>query len=249
MKAIIADDEPELRNRLHQSLLRVWPDLEIVAQAADGTTALEAIRTHTPDVVFLDIRMPGMSGLKVAKQILGQCHIVFVTAYDQYAVEAFEQNAVDYLLKPYTDDRLQKTVARIQAQTTAPSKQDGLEDILQRLEANLSQNVSPVQWLRASIADDTFLIHVDDISYFESDTKYTSIHTREREYQIRTPLKELEQQLDPSQFWRIHRGIIVNLRYIDKAKRLLDGRYLLYLKHSDQELTVSRSYAHLFRQM
>lgn len=250
MKAIIADDEPALRQHLRERLQDLWPDLEICAVVEDGEQAFQAFTDHRPDICFLDIRMPGLSGLEVARRIAQSCHIVFVTAYDQYAVDAFEQNAIDYLLKPYTEERLQETIERLKRLRENDSEATSLEAVLDKLDAVVQQSPKEnLQWIRASVGDDIQMVHVDEIVYFCADAKYTSAFTKNKEYLIRTPLKELEQNLDGDRFWRIHRSCIVSVSWIDHAKRLIDGRYILFLRDLDKELSVSRAYAHLFKQM
>ncbi len=250
MKALIADDEPALRKHLRNRLEKLWPELEICAEAEDGDQALEAVQTLQPDIAFLDIRMPGLSGLEVAGRITGSCHIVFITAYDQYAIEAFKQHAADYLLKPIDDERLQDTIHRLKNLDPEAVDRTALNEALSRINSMLAQqNSEPLQWIRASKGDDIHMLHVDDVAFFQSGDKYTSARTAEREYLIRTPLKELEISLDSRDFWRIHRGVIVNIRWIDSAKRTQDGRYTLYLRGLNEELGVSRAYAHLFKQM
>ncbi len=248
MQILIADDEPELRRNLRERLQRLWPQADEILEAGDGLSALAMIQQHRPKTVFLDIRMPGLDGMQVAGQLPADCQLVFVTAYDQYAVQAFERHAVDFLLKPYTDQRLQETVERIRRLQTNNIDQSGLREVLQQL-GNLGQRTTHLQWIRAGRGDDVTLIHVDDILYFQAGDKYTSVYTRDGESVIRLSLKELEEQLDGERFWRIHRGTIVNVGHIEGARRTLDGSYHIALKGCQETLKSSRAYAHLFKQM
>jgi len=251
MKAIIADDEPNLLQHLKQMLGELWPDLDIVACADNGKTALELIIKHQPDIAFLDIQMPSLTGLEVATQIAEHCDIVFVTAYDNYAIQAFESKALDYLLKPISKQRLLKTIERLQQKHAQGSDRAISSQELLALLASLNQrnNNQEMQWIRATVAEDTFLIHIDDVLYFEADSKYTSVVSKDGSYPIRSSLNELEEKLDENKFRRIHRNAIVNLHAIAKFKRLIDGRYILYIKDHPKELTVSRSYAGQFKTM
>jgi len=247
-RAIIADDEPVLRDHLKTMLRQLWPELEICAEADHGDAALEAILREEPDVAFLDIHMPGISGMEVAAQIGGSCRVVFITAYDQYAVQAFEYHAVDYLLKPLTETRLQETIARLKR--LAPLQTEDLTAVLRQLSTSLpSITKQPLQWVRAQQGEGVQLIHVDDIAYFKAEDKYTIVRLRQSESIIRTSLKRLEHTLDHHQFWRIHRNAIVNVRWIDKIERHFGGKLTLRLKQTSDELVVSRAYAHLFQQM
>jgi DNA-binding LytR/AlgR family response regulator len=248
MRAIIADDEQALLEHLKRLLQKLWPELEISAEAANGKAALEVIRREKPDIAFLDIRMPGLSGMEVAAQLDTSCRVVFITAYDHYAVQAFEHHAVDYLLKPLTEARLQQTISRLKQ--PAPLRETDLATMLRQLSVNLSaEPKQPLQWVRAQQGEGVQLIHVDDIAYFKSEDKYTIVRLRQSEQIIRTPLKQLEESLDNNQFWRIHRNAIVNLCWVDKIERHFGGKLSIHLKHIPDELTVSRSYAHLFQQM
>ncbi len=248
MRAIIADDEAALREHLKRLLEKLWPELEICSDVANGDAALEVIRKIKPDIAFLDIRMPGLSGMEVAQQIDDSYRVVFITAYDQYAVQAFEHHAIDYLLKPLTEARLQKTVSRLKK--PAPLKKSDLAAMLRQLTGNVPpEPAQQLQWVRAQQGDGVQLIHVDDIAYFKAEDKYTIIRTRQSEHIIRTSLKELEEALNSDHFWRIHRNAIVNVRQIDKIERHFGGKLTVRLKVISDELTVSRSFAHLFQQM
>ena len=246
-KAIIADDEPALRSYLRDRLQQFWPQLKICAEAKNGIEALSALDEFQPDVIFLDIRMPGLDGMQVARNYSGNTRIVFVTAFDQYAVEAFEQHAVDYLLKPYTDERLQETIRRLHEHQRPQVNIDGIEEVLNSTKDTGSEY--PLRWVRASKGEKIQLVNVADIMLFQSEDKYTSVYSRDAECLIRTPLKELEHVLDKEQFWRVHRSAIVNIKYINNAKRLLDGRYELTVEGMEKPVMVSRAYGGLFRHM
>jgi DNA-binding LytR/AlgR family response regulator len=243
-RAIIAEDEPLLRDELAELLASLWTELEIVAQTADGMATLQAIERHQPDVLFLDINMPGMTGLEVARQASGRCHIVFVTAYDQHTLAAFEQGAMDYLLKPVQAARLATTVARLKERVGRPAP--SMEGLLRELGAG---SRGFLRWINASQGQAVRIITVDDVCYFHADSKYTRVVTPEGESLIRKPIKELTQELDPSCFWQIHRGTIVNVHAISGVVRDLRGRTQVRLKKREELLTVSDAYTHLFRQM
>jgi DNA-binding LytR/AlgR family response regulator len=252
IKAIIADDEEQLRTYLKSRLSEVWPELVICGEAENGREALKVIEKEQPHIAFLDIRMPGLSGMEVAKKIAGSCRIVFITAYDQYAVEAFESEAIDYLLKPVTNERLKSTVDRIKKQIAVSSKTEpNLSEVVERLMSGLQERYAPgyLQWIRAQQGDVTRLIPVDDVYYFKASDKYTMVVKAEGELLISKPIKELANELDPDKFWRIHRGTIVNAGCIDKVSRSLTGRGIIKLKDRQELLTVSRSYTHIFKQM
>jgi DNA-binding LytR/AlgR family response regulator len=246
--AIIADDEPNLANYLRQSLSRLWPELQVVAIARNGLEALAALREHEPDIAFLDIKMPGLSGLDVARQA-GDTRCVFVTAHDEFAVAAFDRNAVDYLLKPYSDARLSQTIDKLRA--GLPTRAVLSADLVAQLRAALG-GASPGQrlsWIRAGQGSEIRLIAVDEVCYFHAADKYTSVMTADAAHLIRTPLKELLEQLDPNQFWQVHRATVVNVREIREARRDLTGKVTLTLKSRPETLAVSRAWAHLFKQM
>ncbi len=248
IRAMIADDEALLREHLKRLLHKLWPELELCGEVEHGRAALEMIQLQQPDIAFLDIRMPGLSGMEVAAQCGAACRIVFITAYDHYAVQAFEQHAVDYLLKPVTEARLRDTVLRLKQQPVAHSPD--LTALLRQLGAGLSGHTKPpLQWLRVQDGDGLALIHVDDVACFRAEEKYTIVRTRHGEKIIRMSLKALEEQLDRETFWRIHRCAIVNVRWIEKIDRHFGGKLTLRLKHIPDELVVSRSFVHLFRQM
>lgn len=259
--AIIADDEPVLVEFLKHELAQLWPELKIVAVAANGVEALRLIDELAPTVAFLDIRMPGLTGLEVASRLQHSAsapHVVFVTAYDQYAVDAFEREAVDYLLKPPTRERLGRTVSKLQRQLAQAEQQAPASDLLARLAAVLTQAQAPVpsmprlEWIRASHGaqgQETRMIAIDEVIYFEANVKYVSVFTAAGESLIRTPLKELIDGLDPNRFWQVHRGTVVAAKHIAGTTRDFRGRTLVKLKGRPEELVVSRAYLHLFKQM
>lgn len=245
--ALIAEDEPLLRGQLRELLGSLWPELRICAEAEDGAAAIRAIDTQSPDMLFLDIEMPGASGLDVARHASGKCHVAFVTAYDKYAVAAFEQGAVDYVMKPFSQDRLATTVARLKARIhAAPANLDALLDLLsERIQATRSY----LRWVAVSEGDDVELITVEEICYFQADTKYTLAATAGTQSLIRKPLKELLAELDPNIFWRIHRSTLVNVNAIAGVTRDLKGNVRVRLKQRRETLAVSESYAHRFRDL
>ena len=251
-KAIIADDEKELRSYLKTMLAEIWPELTICGEAVSGKDALELVDTFTPQIAFLDIRMPGISGLEVAEKIASACHIVFVTAFDQYAVDAFEREAVDYLVKPVTKKRLTQTVQRLKKQLqTSPEPPAGFAEMITHVLANLKGNASAnyLRWIKTQHKDNIRLIQVEEIDYFQAEDKYTLVITAQGESLIKKSIKELSGELDPQQFWQIHRSTIVNVSKIENVGRSLTGRGILQLKGRPESLTVSRQYLHLFKQM
>jgi DNA-binding LytR/AlgR family response regulator len=251
-KAVIADDERLMREQLRARLNEVWPELEIVAEAKNGQEAIDLVRELRPDLVFLDIRMPGKTGLEAAREIGETCHVVFITAYNEYAVEAFESGAVDYVLKPAERDRLEVTVARLQKRLG--SKPADLGALLERLTAKLD-GATPraprqyLQWIQASMGQQIRMIPVDEVLFFTSDEKYTRVQTESYEALIRKPIKELVEELDPERFWQIHRATIVNVRAISGVVRDFRGRQLVQVKGYPGKLEVSRNFTHLFKQM
>ena len=246
MKAIIAEDEKHLADDLQRRLLRLWPELEIVAVVHDGEKAAAALAEIKPDFAFLDIRMPGKSGLDAARSAPTDCRVVYVTAFDDHAVQAFEQAAADYLLKPVSDERLTRCVERLKQQTTVAP-----DELLLRLQRLLAAPAKPeyLQWLRAQVGQTVRLVAAEDVCYLQSADKYTLLLTRDAEMLLRTPLKELIAQLDPQHFWQVHRGTIVNVRQIVSAHHDLLSKVTLTLRDRPEKVAVSRSYAHLFRQM
>lgn len=255
LTAIIAEDEPILRAQLKAKLAKLWPALQVQAEAADGEAALAAILEHRPRLAFLDIQMPELSGVEVARQLARQpelnCHIVFVTAFDQYAVEAFETGAIDYVLKPYSDERLSTTIGRLKARLEGPAAQPPphLEALLAQLAARLNPASERLKWIKASIGANLRLIPVEDVLFFQSDEKYTLVATREFDALIRTPIKELIEGLDPDKFWQIHRSTVVNTAAIDSVARDMHGQASVRIKGRKENLTVSRPFSHLFKQM
>jgi DNA-binding LytR/AlgR family response regulator len=253
-KAILADDEQNLTDYLRVRLNALWPELEIVATALNGADALRLIDDHVPDVVFLDIKMPGLTGLEVAGRIDPKTHIVFVTAFDQYAVDAFDKQAVDYLLKPVNDERLARAIARLKQKIEKREMPQDVAAILKSIAHVLPQaKSSHLRWIRASVGDLTRQIAVEDVHYFQAQDKYVSVYTREGgkevESLIRTPLSELLQQLDPDHFWQIHRSTVININHVAGTTRDVMGRIFVRLKEGKAELPVSRAYTHLFKQM
>lgn len=255
-RAVIADDERLMRDQLRARLADVWPELQIVAEARNGDEAVALVAEHRPDLVFLDIRMPGKTGVEAAREIGDACHVVFITAYSEYAVEAFEQGAVDYVLKPAERDRLELTVARLKKKLGGrPADISGL---LERLAAKLEApgGAAPadgarqyLQWIQASMGQQIRMIPVADVLFFTSDEKYTRVQAESYEALIRKPIKELVEELDPDQFWQIHRATIVNVKAINGITRDFRGRQLVLLKNHPEKLEVSRNYSHLFKQM
>jgi DNA-binding LytR/AlgR family response regulator len=247
--ALIADDEALMREQLRMKLAAAWPELEIVAEAKNGDEVLAFVAEKKPQIVFLDIRMPGMSGLQTAQHMTGEAHIVFVTAYDQYAIEAFEHGAVDYLLKPVEVERLQTTIARLKQRLASPPQD--LSALLSKLTATLnpSQKKETLRWIKASVGDNLRFIPVDEVVYFRSDDKYTIVYTGQHEAVIKTPIKDLLDGLDAEKFWQIHRATIINMQYIDSVSRDFRGQASVKLKGRNEALQVSRTFSHLFKQM
>jgi DNA-binding LytR/AlgR family response regulator len=249
--ALIAEDEPLMRTRLKAALAATWPALNLVAEAENGIEAIQQFESLQPAIVFLDIQMPGKTGLEVAAHIGDRAHIVFVTAYDEYAIKAFENGAADYLLKPVEQNRLATTVARLQSKILAgnPQPPADLTAMVQTLlETSLKKVAAKPSWIRASVGNTTRLINIHDVLFFQSDTKYTRIVTPELEALVRTPLKELLADLDTDVFWQVHRGSIVNAHAIDRAVREGPERLILHLKNCKETLQVSRQYFSLFKE-
>jgi DNA-binding LytR/AlgR family response regulator len=269
-RAVIADDERLMRDQLRARLAQVWPNLEIVAEAKNGLEAIEAVRVHQPDVIFLDIRMPGLTGVEAAKEIaqldLGDDallpEMVFITAYDQYALDAFEQGAVDYVLKPAEPARLRVTAERLQKRLMQRASDDpaatpdaagpsaSVQQLLHVLSAQLKgQPTHYLSWLQASVGPSIQMVAVDDVLFCVSDDKYTRVQTLKQEFLIRKPIKELVEALDPKVFWQIHRSTLVNVKAIAGVQRDERGRQEVLIKGRTDRLTVSRSAAQLFRGM
>jgi DNA-binding LytR/AlgR family response regulator len=248
-RIMIAEDEPLMRERLIAALAEAWPDAALVLVAENGNDAWDGFLEHQPDVVFLDIRMPGLSGLDVAARIGKRAHVVFVTAYDQYAVDAFDAGAVDYLLKPVQGERLARAVERIRAKLAAPAPAPDLGQLLQRLAAALPVKAAePLKYIRATIGKQIRLIDVHDVLFFQSDTKYTRVVLADSEALVKIPLKDLLGGLDSEHFWQIHRGTVVNVRAIVGADRVDAERLEVVVRGSSEKLPVSRTFAHLFRE-
>jgi len=258
-KALIADDEPLLREALARQLAQAWPELEIVAQARNGREAIRLFDARRPDICFLDVQMPGLSGVDAAREIGRRAHLVFVTAYDHYAVQAFTQGVLDYLVKPVEGARLAETVARLKDRLRASQPAPNTEALLQQLAAQLAQiqggaGAAPLRWVRAQVGQTLRMISVEDIDYLRSDTKYTRIAWRgdagaPDEALVRVALKDLVAQLDPAQFAQVHRSVAVNLRAIHHVTRHDNETADIHLKGRKEVLPVSRNYLHLFRQM
>jgi DNA-binding LytR/AlgR family response regulator len=250
--ALIADDEPHLAQALQALLRTLWPELQIVALARNGIEAAERIAALRPDLAFLDIQMPGLSGLEVAQGIEGDTRVVFVTAYDEYAVQAFEQEAIDYVLKPVKAERLQRTLERVRRAPAEPRVAGGDAHLLAALQRLLPAAVAAperLRWVRASRGELTQQVAVDEVLYFHADDKYTCVQTAAAEYLIRTPIAELAAQLDPAQFWQVHRSTIVNLAHLEGTRRDEASRLFVRIKGQATELPVSRAYVHLFKAM
>ncbi len=251
-RALIADDEDLPRAELRRMLQLAWPELEVVAECEHGPAAVEAIDALNPDIAFLDIRMPGRSGLDVARAASGLCHIVFTTAYDSHAVAAFEAGAVDYLLKPIATDRLAQTVQRLQLQLAAHHSAPLLEPLVQRLAAQLQvpgTSAPRLRWVSAGVGETIKLFSVDEVLFFQSDEKYTRVVTASDEAHIRKPLKEIAEGLDPDEFWQVHRGLLVRASAIARAQRDELGRISLQLKQHAEKLAVSQAWSWRFKPM
>jgi len=253
--AVIVDDEDLPRAELRRMLAQVWPQLEILAECEDGLTAHAALAELKPDIAFLDIRMPGLSGLRVATQAPRGCQIVFTTAYDNHAIQAFESGAVDYLLKPVTAERLVQTVSRLQERLLSHRPTENLTELLRQLEhqspagSSLPKPASRLRWVSASAGDIIKLISIDDVLFFESDQKYTRVVTASDEAHVRAPLKELACGLDPEQFWQISRGVIVRAASVAQARRNELGRITVHLRGRHEAFAVSNSNTWRFRPM
>lgn len=255
--ALIADDEPMLREALARLLAELWPELRIVAQARNGREAIAAFEQHRPDVCFLDVKMPGLTGVEAARAIGQRAHLVFVTAFEQYAVEAFARGALDYLVKPVERDRLRDTVERLKERLrTVQPPPAATDELILELAARLAKapRDARLRWLRAGSGQATRLIPVEEIDFLRADEKYTLVGwrgdgARPGEALVRTPLKELAGQLDPEQFVQVHRSVIVNLGSVSHVTRGLNETATIHLKGRPETLPVSRAYLHLFRQM
>ncbi len=256
--ALIADDEDLPRAELRRMLASAWPDLRIVAECEHGPAAVEALDEFAPAIAFLDIRMPGLSGLDVARAASGRCHAVFTTAYDSHAVEAFNAGAVDYLLKPVRAERLAQTVQRLQARLQAQAVAPDLSGLVEKLSAQLQQrqahgapDAAPprLRWVSANVGDIIKMFSIDEVLFFQSDEKYTRVVTAGDEAHVRKPLKEIAEGLDPDVFWQIHRGVIVRADAIGRAQRDDTGRITLQLRQHAERLQVSQAYTWRFKPM
>ena len=245
--AVIAEDEPPLRRELRDALAALWPDLQIVAEAENGVAAIDALDKHRPDVIFLDIQMPGMTGLDVARVASGRCHVVFVTAYDQYAVAAFERGAVDYVLKPFDPARLALAAGRVRERMA--SVPADLDDLLRTLAEQSRPLRQHLRWITMTQGRTVRLITVDDVCYFQADNKYTLVVTPNAQSLISKTIKELMDELDPDMFVQVHRGTIVNMNAVAAVHRDLRGRLTVQLKERKESLQVSASFAHVFKRM
>jgi DNA-binding LytR/AlgR family response regulator len=246
-RAVLVEDETLLRQQLEEMLARAWPELEVVATAGDGRQGLAALDRHRPDLLFLDVEMPEMSGLEVARQASGRCHIAFVTAYSQYAVDAFDTGATDYVLKPIDAERLALTCKRLQDRLgTQPA---AIDSVLNQLAARVALMRPYLRWITAAVGAQVRLVTVEEICYFQADTKYTRVVAAGGESLIQTPLKELLEQLDPSLFWQIHRSTIVNVQAIESVGRDGHGHVSVRLKGRPETLRVSQPFVGRFRQM
>ncbi len=249
IRAIIADDEETLRAYLKEKLAASWPELTITGEAGDGEAALRLIEEQRPDVVFLDIQMPGISGIDVARKVAGSCAVVFITAHNKYAVDAFESEALDYVLKPVMDERLQKTVKRLKERLASPRSAPDIAAVIEKVASALEKSPRHLQWIKAQHKDSVRLIPVTDVYYFRATDKYTAVRTKDGEHLIRKTIKELENELDPDQFWRVHRAAIVNVRAIRVVDHSLSGGHTVKFKDIPDRLAVSRAYSRLFKQM
>ena len=249
--AVIADDERLMREQIVGHLKQAWPELIIVGEAVNGREAVAMVQSLEPDIVFLDIRMPELDGIKAAQALAGQTHIVFVTAYDQYAISAFEHGAIDYLVKPVQPGRVAVTCSRLRDRLQQNPEPMG--DLLEKLSRRLgSEGISPreyMRWVQASVGANIRMIPTADILFFRAEDKYTRVQTEGFEALIRKPIKELLEELDPKEFWQIHRSTVVRVDVITQISRDFRGKQIVHLKGCDEKLEVSRSYSHLFKQM
>lgn len=248
-RAILADDERLMREQLRARLAQAWPELQIVGEAKNGAEAVQLVADERPDLAFLDIQMPGLNGIEAARAIGTACHIVFVTAFSEFAVDAFDEGAVDYVLKPADVERLQRTVLRLKERIASQPRD--LAGLLASISERIGGAPAPthLQWIQASMGQQLRLIPVADVLFFTSDEKYTRVQTESFEALIRKPIKELIEQLDPAQFWQIHRATIINIRAVAGVVRDLRGRQLVQFRSFPEKLEISRNFTHLFKQM
>jgi DNA-binding LytR/AlgR family response regulator len=249
--AVIADDERLMRDQIVGRLKEAWPELSIVGEASNGREAVAMVRSLEPDIVFLDIRMPGMDGIQAAQALAGQVHVVFITAHDEYAISAFEHGAVDYLLKPAQPERVALTCQRLRARLK--QEPDPMHDLLVQLSQRLGAGgVKPreyMHWVQASVGATIRMIPTSEILFFRAEDKYTRVQTQRFEALIRKPIKELIDELDPAEFWQIHRATVVRVDAVEQVSRNLRGNQVVHVKGSEEKLEVSRTFNHLFKQM
>jgi len=249
--AVVVDDERLMREQIVGRLKEAWPELEIVGEAGNGREAIAMVHSLEPDIIFLDINMPEMDGIKTAQVLAGQAHLVFVTAYDQYAIRAFEQGAIDYILKPVEPERVAITCKRLRERLE--EKPDPVDQLLDQLSRRLgSDGFKPrehMRWVQASVGANIRMIPTSEILFFRAEDKYTRVQTEGYEALIRTPIKDLIEALDPKEFWQIHRSTLVRVDAITQVSRNFRGKQVVHLKGSDEKLEVSRSFNHLFKQM
>jgi len=249
--AVVVDDERLMREQIVGRLKDAWPELQIVGEAGNGREAIIMVHSLEPDIVFLDINMPEMDGIKAAQALAGKAHLVFVTAYDQYAIDAFNHGAIDYLLKPVEAERVALTCRRLRERLQA--KPDPMNDLLEQLSQRLgSAGLKPreyMRWVQASVGANIRMIPTSEILFFRAEDKYTRVQTETFEALIRKPIKELIDELDPNEFWQIHRATVVRVDAVAQVSRNFRGKQIVHLKGSDQKLEVSRTFSHLFKQM
>ena len=245
LTAVIAEDEPLLRQEIRSTLTEVWPELTLCAEAADGLQAIEALETFKPEILFLDIQMPGRNGLEVARHASGKAHVVFITAYDAYAVQAFEEGALDYVLKPISAERLKSTVERLKVRLREPPAD--LSHLADLLKTMIKPEVQYLKWLTVPHASELRVVAVSEILYLKADNKYTTIATRSSTFLLTSSLKEMQTKLDPAVFWQIHRSTVVNISAIDTIYRSFRGALEIKLKDRSELLPVSAAHAHLFK--
>jgi DNA-binding LytR/AlgR family response regulator len=249
--AVIADDERLMREQIIGRLKEAWPELLVIGEANNGREAVALVQSLEPDIVFLDISMPGMDGIQAAQALAGQVHVVFVTAHDQYAISAFEHGAVDYLLKPPEPERVALTCQRLRARLK--QEPDAMNDLLAQLSERLGAGgLKPreyMRWVQASVGANIRMIPTSDILFFRAEDKYTRVQTARFEALIRKPIKELIDELDPKEFWQIHRATVVRVDAVLQVSRNLRGHQVVHVKGSDEKLEVSRTFNHLFKQM
>jgi DNA-binding LytR/AlgR family response regulator len=245
LTAVIAEDEPLLREEIRQTLTELWPELTLCAEAADGLQAIEALDKLQPDIMFLDIQMPGRNGLEVARHASGKAHVVFITAYDAYAIQAFEEGALDYVLKPISAERMKLTVQRLQERMREPPAD--LSKLADLLKTIVKPEAQYLKWLTVPHASDLRVVAVSEILYLQADNKYTTIATRSSTFLLNSSLKEMQSKLDPAVFWQIHRSTVVNISAIDTIFRSFRGALEIKLKDRSELLPVSAAHAHLFK--